>query len=480
MVEFLSLFLGVTVGIQPVELNVAGPVAAVEIQLDGETLTTLTGAPWVFECDLGDGPMPHDLVAIARDSDGRELDRASQWINLGARRTAATLAVRADSSGRVRSLAVGWESIGQPEPEGIEVSFDGQPLDTSDPDHIPLPPHAGGEFHYVSANVRFSSQEDNRRETDFGSVRATEVSTELTAVVVQLEGRKRLPAARAMHDWFQKGGVSIPVHGVEKGDMDLYVVRAPAAQPVLDRVAQAVVRNSYRADRKLASLVVDWHPQRFFSGGREDGEPEHRIWIRLQQLEPLRRHGSLSHNLRIAFLSPRPGPLASTGLSREMFAWSRRYTGAEGGLIWLAQREPAMDFAPQTTAAVALAGLKAHAGNRRRAVLLITAGTAEDTTEYTSEMARLYLEALGVPLYIWSFADDPGSGSWTEGAHALGDPAKPVAAARELARASKSLQRDLTQQRVIWLEGRHLPHQITLGPQASGVRLVSAETVTTD
>ncbi len=31
-------------------------------------------------------------------------------------------------------------------------------------------------------------------------------------------------------------------------------------------------------------------------------------------------------------------------------------------------------------------------------------------------------------------------------------------------------------QRVVWLEGRHLPHQIELGPEALGIRLAGAGT----
>jgi len=478
MVEFLTLFLGLTLGSQAVELNVAGPVASVEVRLDDETLAILTSEPWTVVCDLGNSPMPHDLVAIARDKNGHELDRAAQWINLGARRTGATLAVRSDSSGRARSLSVDWESIGQPNPAGIEVTFDGQPIDVADPDHIPLPPHQGGEFHYVSANVRFTGHDDNLRETDFGSLRATEVSSELTAIVVNLEKRSRLPALKKMRSWFQKKGAPVPIHGTEKGEMDLYIVREAAAHEALDRLAQAVVRNSYEVGSELASQMIDWHPQRFFAAEQKD--PKHSLQAHLEQLLPLRQHGSLSHRLRLSFVSPRPGPLTPTGLTHDMFVRSRTYSGDEGGLDWLFQQQQPMTLPSRVSDAVALTGMKAHAGNRRRAVLLVTTGNVKDTSEYSTEMTRQYLRALGVPLYIWSFSTEPTDHPWAEGSYPLGNPARPLAAARRLERASALLQRDFKNQRVIWLKGRHLPHQITLGPEASGISLAAADDVGPD
>ena len=234
MVQFLTLFLGLTTGLHPVELNVAGPVASVEVRLDGETIATLAGEPWVFECDLGDRPLPHDLVAVARDADGRELDRAEQWINLAPRRSEATLTIRSDAEGKAQALRLDWESIGQPEPEQIEVVFDGRPLTVTDPNDIPLPTTDSGEFHYVSANVRFGEDRESRPETDFGGLHGAEISSGLTAVVVHLDGRAGLPPAGSMRSWFVKRGEPLEVHGVEKGAMDLFFIPGPGAQDALD------------------------------------------------------------------------------------------------------------------------------------------------------------------------------------------------------------------------------------------------------
>ncbi len=81
MIEFFSLFLGLTGGLQPVELLVLEPIVEVELRLDGRSLGTVAGEPWSFDCDFG-ALAPHELVAIGRDADGREVERIRQWINL--------------------------------------------------------------------------------------------------------------------------------------------------------------------------------------------------------------------------------------------------------------------------------------------------------------------------------------------------------------------------------------------------------------
>ncbi len=475
MVEFLTLFLGLTNGVQAVELNVAGPVAAVEVRLDGETLTTLTAAPWVVDCDLGTAPLPHDLVAIARDAGGRELDRAEQWINMASRQTAATLAVDSDERGRARALRVDWQAIGEPEPEKIEATFDGRPLDVSDPDHIPLPDHQARDFHYVSAAVEFAGEEDSRRDAELGGVRVRKISTQLTAVVVDVDGRKGLPPVSRMRSWFSKDGEPLAIHGVEKGPMELFVVRGPGSQAQLDELAKCVLEIGFIPGRGPAGMWREWDAAVFFTG--RQSTIEERVQALFHQLAPLRHFAAFDHKVRLRFVSPRPGPLTPAGLGPEMFAHSRTYAGSEGGLSWLVRQQPPLVFEPQVGEAVALAGMTARAGNLRRAVLLITAGPAADATvrdrgAYSPADIRALLRALQVPLYVWSFAMPPDL-EWGEAVD-LGDLSKPGRVAARLERASAALQRDLKHQRVVWLEGRHLPQQIELGAEARGVRLAGA------
>lgn len=82
MVTILSAFLGLAVGVHPVEVDPTGDVVAVEFVLDGVSVGVLDAEPWVVDCDFGPEMAPHELVVIGRDSDGQEIARASRWINL--------------------------------------------------------------------------------------------------------------------------------------------------------------------------------------------------------------------------------------------------------------------------------------------------------------------------------------------------------------------------------------------------------------
>jgi len=472
MIEFLTLFLGLTVGPQVVELNVNGAVATVAIQLDGKTIHVLEKEPWTFECDLGEQPLPHDLVAIAMDKDGEEIDRAELWINMGSNRSRASLAIQTDPDGRARALRLNWESIGEERPREINVVFDGKPLVVSDPNNIPLPSHDGDEFHYVSASLEFDENGESRRETELGGIRSQEISSELTAIVVDLAKRVRLPSVTKMRTWFLKRGVPVPIHGVEKGLMEVFIVRSPGAQEVLDRLASEVVSSSYTVNSGVLGPWIDWQPEKFFVG--EPTEVLRRIEAGTDHLRPLRRFGALDDDVLLNFISPIPGAVTPGGITRETFLRSRSFSATEGGLNWLFQRqkEP-MRFNPRVSAAVAVAGMAAHDTNRRRAVVLMTAGAVEDPNDFPPHMTRGYLEALDVPLYVWSFGEGTLDHAW-QGAVDLGDPRKPQEVARRLAQATASLQRDLRKQRVVWLEGRHIPNQIALASEARGVRLAGA------
>ena len=83
MIHFLTLFLSLTVGVQPVEVAVADArVASIEILLDGVAVGSADEPPWVVECDFGEGLRPHLLEAVAKDANGLELDRIEQRVNL--------------------------------------------------------------------------------------------------------------------------------------------------------------------------------------------------------------------------------------------------------------------------------------------------------------------------------------------------------------------------------------------------------------
>lgn len=122
MVEFLSFFFMLTTGLKPVELTVTPPVVRVEALLDGQQIATLTSRPWVFTCELGPEPRPWELIAIGHDVDGREVDRAVQWGNLGVQSARSRMSFEED---RIpQSISLG-EAV-----RGLRLATDFQRVDS--------------------------------------------------------------------------------------------------------------------------------------------------------------------------------------------------------------------------------------------------------------------------------------------------------------------------------------------------------------
>jgi hypothetical protein len=81
-IAFLTLFLGLTLGPQPIEVTVTGPVATIELRLDGAPAGLIAGPPWSGRIDFGQSLLPHELTARALDAQGQEIGRVQQWVNL--------------------------------------------------------------------------------------------------------------------------------------------------------------------------------------------------------------------------------------------------------------------------------------------------------------------------------------------------------------------------------------------------------------
>lgn len=420
MIEFLSFFLVLTTGQMPVELAVAGPVAAVELRLDGRTVGTLRGEPWSTLCDLGPELAPRELVAIARDAAGRELDRAVQWINVGTQSSGATMSFETDPEGRPRAVGLEWESIGRRRPQAIEVAFDGEPLDASDPKRVELPPYDANSLHFVAAVVRFSDRLVTRIDAGFGGVYTETVASELTAVPVTLEKRGRTPRREKLRSLFVKDGEPVRVHGVEKTDAELIVVRDPASESYFGRMTEGA----------------------------------------------LRARPTFDDDTRLFFLTPRPTRMLPEVVASEVFPHSRRYPAAEDGLLYLTQRQPPLTFPVHLADAVAVAGMTAQASHRRRAVVLVLGGAPADESRYSPDQVREYLRRLRVPFYVWSMLSGAPPTAW-------GDT-RFVGSGGDLAEAVAEVRRDLAAQRIVWLEGRHLPQAVELADEDEGLRLAVA------
>jgi hypothetical protein len=118
---------------------------------------------------------------------------------------------------------------------------------------------------------------------------------------------------------------------------------------------------------------------------------------------------------------------------------------------------------------VAVAGLEATTENRRRAVLLVLSPEEKEQSRYDPATVRRYLAALRVPLVVWCFGEpEPGA------AAAAWGKVEVLKNERDLERAVAALRKLLESERILMVDGRHLPQSITLSPRASGVELAGA------
>jgi len=427
-IAFLTLFLGLTSGWQPVALTVQGPVAEVELVLDGTPVRHMK-MPWRTQIDFGAALEPHELVARALDDKGQEIGRVRQILNLP--RPPAEVEILLENGPKGPAGArLTWRSLTGEKPALTTLLLDGQPLHLDGDARAALPPVNAEVAHILSAEARFGGTVVARKDIAFGGP-SGEISTDLTAVPVRLRPGKTLPPAETLRDWILTGGKPVPVTAVEEGKAQLLVVR--------DNEARLALEN-YERPRVGKSL--------------QGGESERQ-----------RLRMALGKDDQIRFVWPSARSFTGQeGVPAELFDASRDYTAKDGGLLWLLGRSlPQTDKPAQRLAdAVAVAGIQALAGNRPRAVLLVLGYNAKDTSRYDAGAVRHYLESVRVPLIVWAL--DRSSLA----AIAWGD-AVDISSLPKLENAFKSLDDQLAWQRILWIDGSHLPGAISLSPAAGEV-----------
>lgn len=431
MVAFVTLFLALTAGTQPMALAVEEPVARVEILLDGRQIAERTEGPWTLQVDFG--PLaPHRLEAVGYDAEGREVDRAVQLVNLPRARAETQILLETGPEGRARRARLVWDTVETLDPQRVDLRFDGRPVPVDDPrSPIPLPEYDPEQQHYLVAELVFEGGLRTEAAIGLGGEYGSEVSSELTAVAVRRAPGKPAPDPTDMQGWFLHQGEPIAVRAVEgtdpeRGGADYFVVRDPEAFAELREIAAPKARGHSRPD---------------LAGGKSD------------VLRP-RDRGFLVH--------PVAENRASRGAARALFPVSPalRHEG-RGGLSWLLTRVRfrAPEAGPQQVAsAAAVAGLQAARG-RPRAVVALIHPDSPDVSGHSWDAVRRYLATLRVPLYRWSPVHAKRlPESW--------DGVESIRWSIELNEAFQRLQRDVDSQLVVWLEGSFLPQEIELSPTA--------------
>jgi hypothetical protein len=462
-VAFASLFLGLVLGVQPVELVVGEGVARVELVLDGEVVGVAEGAPWTVELDFGSTLAPHELLAVARDASGEEVGRARQWINLPRPEAEASVVLLGVEDGVDGVAQVTWGTVVNDVPLGVAASFDGRPLPVDDPRRIALPDHDPESLHFLRVEIDFASALTAVAEVVFGGSYQGQASTELTAVPVLVQGGgSELPGAAAMEGWLTVGGRHATPVAVDSGPAEVVVVMDRAAQEELRDMLRSwssgtlIPSSQQSSPWGQSSLRV---PNSNQGGTRGSIRPE----------APLRFVMTLGEDQVLRFLWPFSRLQGQERLRYALFPRSEDHPPSHGGVLWLlaAAQQPPFAIDEQRLAdAVAVAGMTSSARGRRRAVVLVLSGDPRDASQFPARAVRAYLEDLRVPLFVWS-VDEP-----TEGLRRAWGEVTRIDRESRMRRAVGDLAETLERQRILWIEGLHLPQDVALSERASGLELV--------
>jgi hypothetical protein len=438
-IAFLSLFFGLIRGPHPVELAATGPVWAVELLVDGRSVQKLQAPPWKTQIDFGQDLLPHEIVARALDPWGREVARAEEWVNLPHPSTKVDIVLERDRPGPPKAAKVVWTDVKEEKASATLLTFDGVPLRLDPAGRAVIPTRDLEALHILSAEVDFPSGRSARQEIAYGGALGSEVSTELTAVPVRTD-RGRLPPAPQLGDWLTSGGRPLPVAAVEEGPAQLYVVRSLAGPLALLDLSP----ENKKWLNKEANSASRWEGMKL---GRED---EVRIVVPFTHV--YQGSETLSDLFEIR-----------AGLN----AWDH---GLPVVLLMTRHRpQPGPGIRIRFTDAVAVAGLDAATENRRRAVLLVLSAREKDQSRYDPQLVRRYLAALHVPLFVWCIGKpDP------ESAAAAWGKVEVLKSEADLKQAFVALHEALDAQRILMVDGRHLPQSIALTPKAAGVELVGS------
>lgn len=432
MVAFETLLLGLVMHHQPVQLMVAPPVTAVVVRLDGTTLAGLRHPPWSIVVDLGDRPRPHFLEAIGLDAEGREVSRASQWVNLPRADAEARLLLERDpGSGLATGAQVSWEEVEGNDPLEVRAALDGQPLPVlGDGTRVALPPVDPAQIHVLTVEVQFPEQRLARTDVAFGGDLAGEVQTELTAVPLDRDDPRTLPTVGSLAGRFSVAGKPARVVAVEE----------PVAEVVF--VAGEAVLNYLPARRSLATRSS--RPPDMMAPARPKDD-RLTVLFTVPRVFTDRRGGT-----RRLFTATYPVRFSATVLPHVL-----------GRMVF-----PAAQAGEEAVAsAVAVGGLHAAAGNRRRAVVLLVGERLPVDPVADAAGVRGFLADLRVPLRVWSLnreAEPQLRLEWGE--------IEDVSGVHRLGRAAGRLADDLERQVIVWLDGAHLPQQVAFAG-APGLRL---------
>ena len=435
LLGFTTLLIGLTAGRVPVELMVAHPVAQVRLAVDDRAVAVLGAPPWRAEIDFGSAPAPHRLEAVGLDGGGAEIARAVQWVNLPRPEAELDLVLERDETGRAIAARLAWTSARPVAPSAVRAVLDGAPVSEASSERIVLPASASEGSHFLRVEVEFPGGKSAAKELVFGGVFSEASSTALTAIPVEVAHGRETVGADAVGASLVTAA-TLRIAAVEKGSARIVVVVDSGAIEPLRKAAQIGVR------RRRVSLTA---------GGAWGDIVSACAWV----AEPLR-----SGDDDVLVCDPRPDQVVRNASNAWLFTVrARSRTRAQDflGVLLRTDLERGATAKQALTNAVGTAGLMAAAGGHRRAVVLILGESNPESGDLGAANARGFLERIDVPLRVWS----PVAALAARDLPAWGR-VENVSTCRLLARAKEALVESLDRQRVVWVEGQHLPHEVVV------------------
>jgi hypothetical protein len=403
-IVFLTLYLGLISGRQPVALQADAAVTSVRLLLDGKTVETLGAPPWRGSVDFGAALQPHEIVAVGLGAGGREIARAAQFVNVPRHVAEIDVVLARDADGTPTHATIVARHLGQQEARGATLKLDDAAIAVDPRFSAALPAIDMRRPHVIAAEMHFADNTVARREVVFGGEFAEMTQAQLTPIALSRSGTSDAPLAEGC---LVANGVPLRVRSVEKENAQVIVVRDPAP-----------------TELKRMIRISDFN------------------------LRDSRRLGALEDGTFLELLSAAPKQVGKNDEPKTtLFPVSTNFNASKNGVVFLlkAGRSESSDALRQWADATAVAGVRAAAGGRRRAVVVVV-GSAPDKSDYPPAVVRKYLASLGVPLFVWWLGRPPAGVAETWG------HVESISSLRNVLDATDRLRRALDMQRIAWVE----------------------------
>jgi hypothetical protein len=438
MIEFLTIFLGLTFGPQEVEFLVKDPrVARIELRLDGAALAELRSAPWKAKVDLGPQLSPRLLSAQAFDTSGQALERVAQILNRAHEDAEARLEIERDKAGRPTTGSLVAAHAKGRGVKKFELSIDGGGFRKVDPKQFDLSALDPGRVHFLVAQIDFADGQAAVAEAVIGNGLNGNVSSSLTAIPVEKPSAAPLVLAD-LQGAFKVGDRKLEVMAIDEGGADVIFVPEKGTENLMRRLREDA--SAGQAQNPLAGQSIG-------RGGNDLQDIKLGLEDRLAQFWPKIKDFDHPH-VKTSQVEATP--------------WFRHSDGGVFHLLTGIRFE--RPIAKQRLGdAVGVAGMLAAKAHRKRAVVLVVGSKQiRDASELQAQVVIDYLAKLGVPFLVWTAGDEVDK-SWGEG--------QPISSMVLLRQEVERLQDRLARQAIVWVTGRYFVHQVEVEAGKS-VRIV--------